>query len=177
MTALTISLPVQEDDRRIAVMAAVAVGLTLAEAAVPMPIPGIKPGFANIVTLVVLVRYGWRLAAWVSLLRVVAGALLLGTFLTPTFVLSFSGAVASLGILALAAHLPRRWLGPVGLSVLAAFAHIGTQLAVVDLWLMPGVSLLGLAPLFLGVAWLTGLVNGIAAARLLSPAEGAPSTT
>jgi heptaprenyl diphosphate synthase len=177
MTASTIRLTVQEDDRRIAVMAAVAVGLTLAEAAVPMPIPGIKPGFANIVTLVVLIRYNWRLAAWVSLLRVVAGALLLGTFLTPTFVLSFSGALASLGVLALAARLPSQWLGPVGLSVLAAFAHIGTQLAVVDLWLMPGVSLLGLAPLFLGVAWLTGLANGLAAARLLSPAEGVPSTT
>jgi heptaprenyl diphosphate synthase len=147
--------------------AAAAVGLTLAEVAIPLPIPGIKPGLANIVTLVVLLLFGWRMAVWVTLLRVVAGALLLGSFLTPAFVLSLSGALASLAVLAAARVLHPRWLGPVGLSVLAAYAHVGMQLAVVDLWLMPGVSLVGLAPLFLTAAWLTGLVNGLVAARLL----------
>ncbi len=168
MTASTIELAVTEQDRRIAALAAAAVGLTLAEAAIPLPIPGIKPGLANIVTLIVLVRFGWRAAAWVTLLRVVAGALLLGSFLTPSFVLSLAGATASLAVLGLLTGLHPRWMGPVGLSVLAAFAHMGMQLAVVDLWLMPGISLLGLAPLFLTAAWLTGLANGLAAARLLA---------
>ncbi len=168
MTASTIRLRVGEEDRRVAALAAVAVGLTLAEAAIPLPLPGVKPGLANIVTLVVLVRFGWHTAAWVSLLRVVAGALLLGSFLTPTFVLSVSGALASLAVLGFGLRLHPLWLGPVGLSVLAAFAHVGAQLAVVDLWLLPGTSLLGLAPIFLGVAWLTGLVNGLVAAHLLA---------
>lgn len=157
-----------EHDRRVAALAAAAVGLTLVEAAIPLPIPGVKPGLANIVTLVVLARFGWRTAAWVSLLRVTAGALLLGSFLTPTFVLSLAGALASLAVLAFLVRLHPRWLGPVGLSVAAAFAHVGAQLAVVDLWLMPGASLIALAPLFLGAAWITGLVNGLAAARLLA---------
>ena len=170
MTASTIELAVREQDRRVAIYAAYAVGLTLAEALIPLPIPGLKPGLANIVTLVVLVLYGWRMAAWVSLLRVVAGALLLGSFLTPAFVLSLSGALASLTILALLRSLYPGILGPVGLSVLAAFAHVGAQLMVVDLWLMPGVSLLSLAPLFLAAAWVTGLVNGLVAARLLADA-------
>lgn len=170
MTASTIRLAVDREDRRIAALAAAAVGLTLVEAAIPLPIPGIKPGLANIVTLVVLVRYGWRMAAWVSLLRVVAGALLLGSFLTPTFLLSLAGAVASLAVLAALRGLHPIILGPVGLSVLAAFAHVGAQLAVVDLWLMPGISLIALAPLFLAAAWLTGLVNGLVAARLLTDA-------
>lgn len=167
MTASTIELAVREQDRRVAAYAALAVGLTLAEAAIPLPIPGLKPGLANIVTLVVLVLFGWRMAVWVTLLRVVAGALLLGSFLTPTFVLSLSGALASLIILGLSRRLHPRFLGAVGLSVLAAFAHIGAQLLVVDLWLMPGASLVGLVPLFLAAAWLTGLVNGLAVARLL----------
>jgi len=154
----------------VAIYAAAAVGLTLAEAVIPLPIPGLKPGLANIVTLVVLVLFGWRMAAWVSLLRVVAGALLLGSFLTPAFVLSLSGALASLIILALFRSLHPGLLGQVGLSVLAAFAHVGAQLMVVDLWLMPGVSLLSLAPLFLTAAWVTGLVNGLVAARLLADA-------
>ena len=77
MTPSTISLPVSVDDRRIAAMAGAAVGLAVAEAAIPLPFPGIKPGLANIVTLLVLYRYGWRAAAWVVGLRIVAGALLL----------------------------------------------------------------------------------------------------
>ena len=164
---MQIELHASEEDRRVAVLAAAAIGLTLAEAAIPLPIPGVKPGLANIVTLVVLYRHGWRMAAWVAGLRIVAGALALGQFLTPAFVLSLSGGVMSLLILAWAIHLPTRWFGPVGLSVLAAFAHIGAQLLVVDAWLMPGASLLALMPLFLAAAWITGLGNGLAAAQLL----------
>ena len=167
MTASTTELVVQAEDRRMAWLAAAAVGLGLAEAAIPSPIPGLKPGLANIVTLLVLLRYGWRLAVWVTLLRVVATALLLGNFLTPTFVLSLAGALAALFTLGLFSRLKIFGLGPVGLSLLAAFAHVGMQLAVVDLWLLPGVSLLRLAPLFLTAAWVTGLINGLIVARIL----------
>lgn len=181
MTPSTIELTASLEDRRVAALAAAAIGLTLAEAAIPLPIPGIKPGLANIVTLLVLYRYGWRTAAWVAGLRIVAGALALGQFLTPAFVLSLSGGVMSLVVLAVAIRLPLRWFGPVGLSLLAAFAHIGTQLAVVDVWLLPGASILGLLPLFLSAAWITGLGNGLATAHLLKsnppnhkPAEPTP---
>lgn len=152
-------------------MASAAVGLAIAEAAIPLPIPGIKPGLANIVTLLVLYRYGWRAAAWVVGLRIVASALLLGTFLTPTFAMSLTGGLASLAALALLIHLPRRWFGPVGLSVVAALAHMAAQLFLVDVWLMPGVNLSGILPLFLSVAWLTGVANGLVTARLMAYAD------
>jgi heptaprenyl diphosphate synthase len=171
MTPSTIDLTITDEDRRIATLAAAAVGLTLVEAAIPLPLPGVKPGLANIVTLVVLYQFGWRAAVWVSLLRIAAAALALGTFLTPTFVMSLSGGIASLLVLAMLVYLPRRWIGPVGLSVLAAFAHIGAQLGVVSLWLMPGVNLLPLLALFLGAAWLSGLVNGLVVAGLLEKAK------
>ena len=61
-------------------MAAFALGLSVLEAAIPSPLPGVKPGLANIITLIVLARYGWRAAAWVSILRVLAGGLVLGLF-------------------------------------------------------------------------------------------------
>lgn len=169
MTASVIDLIPSEADRRIAALAAVAVGLTLVEAVIPSPFPGVKPGLANIVTLIVLWRWGWRAAAWVTLLRIVAGALALGTFLTPTFVLSLSGGMASLLTLAGAVYLPRRWFGPVSLSLLASFSHIAAQLVVANGWLMPAVNLLGVLPLFLGVAWLTGLANGLIVASLMNP--------
>lgn len=163
-----IILPVTDEDRRIAGLAALAIGLTLAEAAVPSPIPGIKPGLANIVILLVLLQHGVRTAAWVSLIRVLAGSLVLGNFLSPGFWLAFSGALMSLVTLALARHLPARWFGPVSLSVLAAFGHIGGQLLLAWAWLLPGAGILPLLPIFALGALVFGTVNGLVVARLIA---------
>ncbi len=165
---MKIQLPTTPDDHRIAKLAAAAIGLTLAEAALPSPIPGVKPGLANIVTLAVLTRFGLRAAIWVGLLRVVAGSLLMGTFLSPTFFLSFAGAIASLAALAAAHRLPARFFGPVTQSLFAAFAHLGGQLALVYFWLIPHAGVAYLLPLFAGAALLFGTVNGVAAAFLLT---------
>src|SRR5512135_3544083 len=173
MTASIIKFTASSEDHHIARMAALALGLTVLEAAVPSPLPGVKPGLANIITLIVLARYGWRTAAWVSLLRVVAGSLLLGNFLAPGFFLSFSGALCSLLVLAVSQHLPQRWFGPVTHSILAAFAHIAGQMVVVYLWLIPHAGIAYLFPIFAAAALLFGTVNGLIAAHFLSgkPAE------
>ena len=168
MTHSTIELPVTEDDYRIARYAAAAIALSLAEAALPSPLPGIKPGLANIIVLVVLARYGWRDAAWVSLLRVVAGSMLIGLFLAPGFFLALAGALCSLAVLALMQHLPARWFGPVSASVLAAFAHIGGQLVLARVWLVPHDGVWYLLPLFATAALFFGTINGLVAARLLA---------
>ena len=167
MTASTIELEVTAADRRVARYAAAAIVLSIAEAAIPSPLPGVKPGLANIVTLIVLWRHGWREAAWVSGLRVLAGSLLAGQFLAPGFWLSLTGAALSLAVLGFAHRLPRRRFGPVGASVLAAFAHIAGQLAVVRLWLVPHDGVFHLVPVFAGAALLFGIVNGLIAAKLL----------
>jgi len=172
VTQSIIKLPVSAADRRVARYAAAAIALTLAEAAIPTPLPGIKPGLANIVVLVVLARHGWKEAAWVSLLRVVAGSLLVGQFLAPGFFLGLTGAVLSLAVLALTNHLPSRWFGPVSQSVLAAFAHIGGQVVVARLWLVPHDGVFYLVPVFALFALFFGIVNGLIAARLL--ADGKP---
>lgn len=167
MTVSTIELNVTKADRRIARYAAAAIALSVAEAALPTPLPGVKPGLANIVVLIVFSRHGWRDAAWVSLLRVLAGSLLVGQFLAPGFFLALAGALASLVALALAARLPRRGFGPVSASVLAAFAHIGGQLLLARLWLVPHDGVFLLAPVFGLSALVFGIVNGLIAAQLL----------
>ncbi len=165
MTPLTIETSRQ--DHAIARLAAFAIALHLAEAVLPSPLPGVKPGIANIVTLYVLHRYGLATAAWVSLLRVFAVSLLFGNFLSPTFALSLTGAIASLGMLALSMKLPSRHFGPISHSILAAFAHIGGQLCIVRLWLIPHAGLAYLVPIFAAAALLFGTINGLIAAKLL----------
>lgn len=163
----SIVLQATAQDHHVARMAAVALGLTILEGAIPSPLPGVKPGLANIVTLIVLARYGWRTAAWVSLLRVFAGSLLFGNFLTPGFFLSLCGALLSLLVLAMARHLPRRWFGPVSHSIYAAFAHITGQMLVVYLWLIPHAGIAYLIPIFAAAALVFGTVNGLVAARFM----------
>lgn len=164
-----LSLRVGADDQRIAALAAIAIVLALIDAGLPSPLPGIKPGLANIVTLLALYHLGWRAALWVSLLRILGAGLLLGSLLTPGFFLSLCGALASLAALALAFRLPSRWFGPVSLSIIAAFSHIAGQLLLARLWLIPSDGILYFVPPFALAALVTGLVNGIIAARLLAP--------
>ncbi len=173
-----LALPVTEADHRIARLVLLALGLSLLDAAIPSPLPGVKPGFANIVVLLALLRYGWRVAAWVSLVRVLAVSLLLGSFLAPGFWLALGGALASLAALALVRGLPRRWFGPVSLSVPAALAHTAGQLGIAWAWLLPSAGVLSLAPVFSLSALASGTLNGLIVARLLvaQSAAGAQST-
>lgn len=156
-----------QDDHRIAKLAAFAIALHMLEALLPSPVPGVKPGIANIVTLYVLLRYDFATAAWVSILRVFASSLLLGQFLSPTFALSLSGALLSLAMLALGVKLPRQYFGPVSLSILGAFAHIGGQLLMVRLWLIPHAGIAYLIPIFALAALVFGLINGVITAKLV----------
>lgn len=166
MTHLTIKTNVE--DHHIAKLTALAIGLHMIEAVIPSPLPGVKPGIANIVTLFVLHKYGFATAAWVSLLRVFASSLLLGQFLSPTFVLSLSGALLSLAALFLAQHLPKKYFSVVSLSIFAAFAHIAGQLLMVWLWLIPHTGIVYLIPIFALAALVFGMVNGLISLKLIA---------
>ena len=168
MTRSVIKLITTPEDHRIARLAAAAIGLALIDAAIPLPLPGVKPGLSNIVTLIVLARYGWSTAAWVCGLRVIAGGILLGQLLSPGFFMSLTGALFSLLVLAAVIRLPHRWFGPVSWSILAAFAHIGGQLVLARLWLIPHNGLFYLVPIFAWAALAFGIINGLIAARLLA---------
>jgi heptaprenyl diphosphate synthase len=167
MTHSIINIQTTAEDHHVAKLTALAIGLHMLEAVVPSPLPGVKPGIANIVTLYVLYEYGFATAAWVSLLRVFASSLLLGQFLSPTFVLSLSGALFSLTALFFAQHLPKKYFSAITLSICAAFAHIGGQLIIVRLWLIPHTGVIYLVPIFALAALIFGLINGLITSKLI----------
>ncbi|MBL4851238.1 MAG: Gx transporter family protein, partial [Gammaproteobacteria bacterium] len=150
----------ERQDHIIAWFTALAIAIHVLESAIPSPIPGVKIGLANIVTIVVLVQFGWRTAAWVSLLRVLIGSLIIGSFLSPTFVLSLGGACASLIAIGIAYALARQHLSVLGYSVLAAIAHILAQFWLAYWLFIPHDALFHLLPVLLTVAIITGIVNG-----------------
>jgi len=159
-------------DHIIAWLAALAIAIHIIESAIPTPLPGVKPGLANVVTLVAMLLWGWRVAAWISLLRVLVGSLMLGTFLTPTFFLSFSGACCSLLAMAvlqsISQRTPKYAAGPVGYSVVAALSHMVGQFYVAYWLFIPHKALFHLLPLLLTMALIFGMVSGVIAYRVVT---------
>ncbi|MCA1799074.1 MAG: Gx transporter family protein [Xanthomonadaceae bacterium] len=155
-------------DRQLALYAALAISVHLIEAGIPSPLPGVKPGLANVVALVVLLRHGVAAAAWVTGLRVVGGSLLLGTFLGPSFILAAAGGVAAVAMLALLHTSTGTLLGPVGYAVPAAIAHTAAQLAVARLLFIPDPGLWQLAPVLFAFAVAAGITTGIIAAGIIA---------
>lgn len=170
--AATMSIDSRRNDRLVAGYAALAIVIHILEAGFPSPLPGIKPGLANVVTLIVLLRHGWRMAAWVAVLRVLVASLLVGSFMTPGFWLSTCGASSTLIVLGMAnllrTRLPVAWQpSALGLSVLAAIAHMAGQFALAYTVFVPHPGLLHLLPVLLTVALVFGTVTGHAAQRIL----------
>ncbi len=167
MTRSIIKIKTTLLDHQIAKLSAIAIGLSLIESVLPSPMPGVKPGIANIITLYAMYRFNFRTAIWVSILRVFATSLILGQFLSPTFMLSLAGSLLSLLTLYFSIKLPSRFFSPMGLSVLSSFAHITGQLLLVRLWLIPHASIYYLIPVYSAAALIFGLINGWITYRLL----------
>jgi heptaprenyl diphosphate synthase len=79
----------------ISVLIALASVLQIVESLFPHPLPWLRLGLANIITLTSLVIFGYAIAVQVAVLRTILSSFILGTFLTPGFFLSFSGALMS----------------------------------------------------------------------------------
>lgn len=166
---------ITREDRLVAGFAALAISIHVLESALPMPLPGVKPGLANVIVLIVLLRYGFRMASAVMLLRVVVGSIFIGTFLTPTFFLSFAGALASLGAAGAVQLAARRWTGPLGYGVAMAVAHMSGQFFLAYWLFVPHPALLNLLPVLLAFATAVGVITGMIAASVLQRLETEPA--
>jgi len=162
------------EDHKIALLAALAITIHIIESAFPSPLPGIKPGLANVITLFTFIKYGWKTALQVSLLRVIISSLLLGTFLSPTFLLSLSGALLSLISLILIQQPFRQFSlaeyqpGAVGYAIVASISHMSGQFLVAWYFFIPHPGLFKLLPIFITFAVILGIVSGIITQLLIN---------
>jgi heptaprenyl diphosphate synthase len=147
----------------------ITIGLILfsLESFLPQPIPGGKIGLSQIMTLLVLVWFGWREAFLVVLFRVVIGNIILGTLLNPIFLLSFSGALVSLFVMSVV-YYKFKSFGIVGISILGAVFHNIAQLLLAYLFIIKQVEIFWLFPYFIWISILSGLLIGIVAWYLKS---------
>lgn len=149
------------------VLLAAGVALHLLEAQIPSPLPWVRPGLANLMTLIALFTQGWRAAVLVGFLRVGIGSLLLGSFLGPAFLLSVSGTAASLLVMAALAPGAWRLWSPLGVSAAGAFAHGAAQVLVLTAVLMRAGDSAWLLPLVLVPSLVSGVASGLLANLVL----------
>lgn len=148
-------------------LSAVGLALFVLESLVPMPLPFLKVGLANVATLLALYLFGPAEAVIVALVRVVAGSLLTGTLFSPGFLLSLAGGTCAALVMAGARRLAGAALGPVGLSLLGSATHVAVQFLVVRFLLAGAASVASLAPILLLTALAGGFAVGAVAWRVL----------
>lgn len=138
-------------------------------ALVPLPIPGVKLGLANIISMFILSYFSLPAALVVALLRTFLASLFSGSL--GMFLFSAPGAVLS--ILAMAAA--QRWVRPlslVGVSMIGACVHNLSQVGVAVL--MTGETrLFYYAFVLLAVGAVSGAITGVVAQTTFSRAAGA----
>ena len=149
-----------------AVMIALALALSYTERFIPLqlviPLPGIKLGLANVVTLVVLYRLKGRYAFAILLPRCILGAVF-GGGITGLF-FSLTGGLLALGTMLLAKKAPM--FSVYGVSILGAAAHnIGQIFAAVVL--LRSVYVAAYLPWLLLVSIVTGVLTGAAGVGIL----------
>lgn len=149
-----------------AVMIALALALSYTERFIPLqlivPLPGVKLGLANIVTLIALYLLKTRHAFMILTARCILGSLFGGGITGLMF--SLLGGLLAMSIMAFARRF--KLFSIYGVSILGAAAHnVGQILAAMVL--MQSVYVAAYLPYLLAVAVFTGLFTGSACAGVL----------
>jgi len=127
------------------------------------PIPGVRLGLANIVTLFLIVFFSWKECFFNAIARTVVGSIITGSFFTPAFIFSLSGAFVSILIMLIVYNFFYGKLSLVGVSVAGATSHNITQLLLAATLFVKHWGILFQVPLLLFVAIATGTINGVIA--------------
>lgn len=127
------------------------------EALIPplVSIPGVKPGFSNIVTMFCVSSLGIPYGIAVTLFKAFFALITRGL---TAFIMSLSGGLLSLLMMIILLRLLKNKFGYIGIGVLCALSHNLGQLAAAVVIL--GEAILGIAPLLLLTALASGAVTG-----------------
>lgn len=151
---------------RLSLLSAIALTIFMVEAQIPalLPIPGVKLGLANIVTVFTVFTLGPKEGAAVLFIRVFLGAVFSGNFSTIFY--SAAGGGCAIGVtIALRKILTSKQLWVAG--CLGAVAHsIGQMAMAILLTATPGLVLY--LPMMIAISIVTGLFTGLCAQFLVS---------
>jgi len=141
----------------------IAVAINALELALPrLPfLPWLKPGFANVITILWIIKFGFKDALLYTALRVWISGFYFG-FSLFTFLLSLGGGFLSTAVMSLLWITlgKRKIIGTVGMAVLGALFHNIGQLGVVYFMMTQNIRLFAQVPFMLGAAVVFGSITG-----------------
>jgi heptaprenyl diphosphate synthase len=144
--------------------------LQIIESFFPHPVPGVRLGLANIVSFLAVVYFGIFKAIEVSILRTIISSLFLGTFLSPSFILSFFSAITSTISMWILYKISLNTIfkfSPLGINVFSAVVHNITQLLLVYIFFIQQKNIFLFLPLLLVSAIVTGWLTGSLALEIV----------
>ena len=149
-----------------AMLTAISMIVFLIEAQIPIPIaiPGVKLGVANVITLFALWTLGWREAGTILVVRIFLGNLIVGNMMGMLY--SMAGGVLCWVVMCLVKPLIDRrhiWV----MSMLGAVGHNVGQLAVA-VWVSGTAAIALYAPVLLLAGLVTGFFTGKCAQAVLN---------
>lgn len=144
----------------IGLLGAFAIIISYIESLIPINIgiPGIKPGFANIVIVIVLYAMNIKSAAIINLIRIIIIGIMFGNILSVCF--SIAGAVLSMLVMVLIKRI--KGVSMIGVSVCGGVAHNLGQIAAAAT-ITTIYSLLYYIPFLIIGGIITGIIVGIVA--------------
>ena len=158
---------------RCAVLTALALAISVAEGLVPLtvlvPLPGLRLGLANLVTIFALCRFSGRGALGILTARCLLGALVGGNLSALAY--SLTGGLLALAVMWLLLHVPV--LSLFGVCIAGAAAHNTGQILAASVVLGSPAVVLYLPPLLLA-SIVTGAVTGAASILLVQRVRDVP---
>ncbi len=131
---------------------------------IPLPVPGVKLGFANIVGLIAYYLFGFKVMIGMNLTRVIIASLLRGTLFGTAFWLSMGGVLLS--SLAMAAFAKGSKMTVIGVSMACATFHCIGQI-LVAMGIINTVLMIYYLPIMLILSIPTGIFTGVVAKQVL----------
>lgn len=144
----------------LSLLVALAIALRGLETLIPNPLPWVRIGLANIMTLLAILLFGLKSGLLLTILRILIASLLFGTFLSPVFLLSMSAGLVSTTVMGIGNRYGRHLFSPVGLSAIGGITHNATQLVVAYFLLIRQMQIFYLLPILACIGVVTGCFNG-----------------
>ncbi len=109
----------------IAILTACAAGLQMLESPLPRILPWLKLGLANVITLYAIIRLSVFSGIFIAFFRTCLAAIILGSFLSPIHIISFSGAVMAAIVMSLIYH----FLPKTSVCIISIFGAISSNIS------------------------------------------------
>jgi heptaprenyl diphosphate synthase len=135
---------------------------------VPIPVPGVKLGLANVISLFTIIIFGWKESMLVVFLRTILGSFFGGG--VSSFLYSFTGGILSTIMMALLYKYFKNVFSIIAISVVGAVFHNVGQILIASL-VVSNVNLFYYLPVLLISAVITGIFIGLTVQYTMKPLQ------